>query len=605
MYPTNWNFSLLTDTPTPEYWTKERKRANKIFSDFANKWTLNQNYLTDPKTLREALDEYEKIQSWLWWVWSWDDFWVIWTESFYYRLKCSLCSDDLDSLAKSNQADDFATNLANKILFFEISLAKISEENQKKFLNDPILDPYYHYLEKIFLSSKHNLSPNEEKILNLFSKTSYENRYQMTSRSISSALIDFNFSDWTKKITFEELSTLTHDNNESIRIQAAKLMDELLFSKREMAENEMNSLLWYKKTIDELRWYNDAEEFLTVRDDISLETIHTMLDCVKENYDFSHDYYKLKAKLLWKEKLTYSEKNISCGYIDKNYTFDEAVDIVRMTLWKWDDELLQIFNDSLNQWRIDVLPWKWKRGWAFCTDSSLWMPVYILLNYTNKLDDVSTLIHESWHNACNMLMKKNLNWLQYWCTLAVAETPSTFYESLLADSIEKSLTWDELLIYRMNILDSIVSTVSRQVAEYFFEQELHQKFRKSWYLNADEIWKIFSKNMKDYLWDSIDFSELDANKWIHWHHNRMFFYVYSYASWYLISQAILKKLKNWSLNIWQVKEFFAAWFSMKPEKIFQRMWIDINNKEFWIDAISQIKEYLRDTEELARQLWKI
>ena len=63
MYPTNWNFSLLTDTPTPEYWTKERKRANKIFSDFANKWTLNQNYLTDPKTLREALDEYEKIQS--------------------------------------------------------------------------------------------------------------------------------------------------------------------------------------------------------------------------------------------------------------------------------------------------------------------------------------------------------------------------------------------------------------------------------------------------------------------------------------------------------------------------------------------------------------
>jgi hypothetical protein len=34
----------------------------------------------------------------------------------------------------------------------------------------------------------------------------------------------------------------------------------------------------------------------------------------------------------------------------------------------------------------------------------------------------------------------------------------------------------------------MVATVSRQVAEYRFEQDLHKLFRQKWYLWADEIW---------------------------------------------------------------------------------------------------------------------
>ena len=604
-YQTSRNFDHLTTTPTPEYRSQQRQKAEEIFSSFKNKRENREDYLSDPKALKEALDEYEKIQDWTRWNGFGGDFGVIWSESFYYRMQTCLHSDDQEIRAKSNQADDFAIKLQNEILFFELKLARISPEKQSQFLSDPLLAPYHHFLEKQFASSKYLLSPEWEKMMNLLSKTSYENWESMTAKFLSKSQREIQLSSWKKQATLEELLTYTCDKDENIRKQAIQAVNEIHLEAREMAENEINSILEYKKTTDELRWFSSAEEFLTVRDDISLSTVQTMVDAVKDDYDFSRDFYKFKADLFWVKSFSYSEKNLHYGSLEKEYTFDEAVNLCQQTLWKWDSELLDIFNKSLEDGMIDVFPQKWKRWWWFCTDSSKWLPVYILMNYTKKLDDVSTLIHESWHNACNQLQKKNLNALQYWAAISLAETPSTFYESLLQDFLQSTLTDEDLLVYRVGILDDIVATVHRQVAEYRFEQDLHKLFREKWYLWADEIWKLFVQHMLDYTWDGIHYDKFDENRWISWHHSRLFFYVYSYASGYLISQSMLRKLKNWSLTIDQVKKFFAAWSSKSPEGIFMDMWIDITKKEFREEWLNSLKEYLNETKQLAKKLGKL
>jgi oligoendopeptidase F len=151
----------------------------------------------------------------------------------------------------------------------------------------------------------------------------------------------------------------------------------------------------------------------------------------------------------------------------------------------------------------------------------------------------------------------------------------------------------------------MVATVSRQVAEYRFEQDLHKLFREKGYLWADEIWKLFIQHMSDYTWEWIHYDEYDSNRRISRSHTRMFFYVYSYASGYLISQSMLRKLKNWTLTINQVKSFFAAWSSKSPEEIFMDMWIDITQKEFRDEGLDSLKEYLNETIELAKKLGKI
>ena len=603
-YKTSRNFDHLTTTPTSEYRAQQRKKAEEIFSSFKNKRENREDYLLDPKILREALDEYEKIQSWIRWNSSWSDS-AVWSESFYYRLKMSLNSEDQEAIAKWKQADDFAIHLQNELLFFELSLTKISIENQKKFLIDPLLQPYYHFLEKQFASSKYMLSPEWEKIINLFSKTSYENWQSMTEKFLSKAQKEITLTSWKKQMTLEELLTYSYDKDENIRKQAVQAINEIHLEAKEMAENEINSILEYKKISDELRWFSSAEEFLTIRDDISVQTINTMIDSVKDAYDFSREFYKFKADLFWVKSFSYSEKSLHYWSLEKEYSFDEAINLVQQILWKWDLELLDIFNKTLENGMIDVFPKKWKHWWWFCTDNWKWLPTYILMNYMNKIWDVSTLIHESGHNACIQLQKDNLNALQYWSPISVAETPSTFYELLLNDYLQSSLTDEESLVYRITTLDSIIAAVPRQVAEYRFEQDLHKLFREKWYLSSDEIGELFIHHMRDYTWDWIHYDQYDANRWISRQHTRVFFYVYSYASWFLISQSMLKRLRNWEITIKQIKSFFAAWGSKSTEEIFMDMWVDITKKEFRDESMASLKDYLNETKQLAKKLWKI
>ena len=62
IYKTSRNFDHLTTTPTPEYRAQQRQKAEEIFSSFKNKRESREDYLSDSKVLKEALDEYEKIQ---------------------------------------------------------------------------------------------------------------------------------------------------------------------------------------------------------------------------------------------------------------------------------------------------------------------------------------------------------------------------------------------------------------------------------------------------------------------------------------------------------------------------------------------------------------
>ena len=55
-YKTSRNFDHLTTTPTPEYRAQQRQKAEEIFSAFKNKRENREDYLSDSKALKEALD---------------------------------------------------------------------------------------------------------------------------------------------------------------------------------------------------------------------------------------------------------------------------------------------------------------------------------------------------------------------------------------------------------------------------------------------------------------------------------------------------------------------------------------------------------------------
>ena len=401
---TEWNLSHLEKGGGFEEKRKEWKDATNIF---VQKWKARKDYLEDPRVLKEALDDYEK----------WSGFYGPSTdefssssasdETYYFWLKTQINQIDPELKAKFNKVDEFAKDLGNSISFFKINLSCISPERQKEFLNSIELYKYKHFLDRVFQKSKHILGEMGEKIMDLKDSSSYSYWEKMIFGFLSKEEREVTNEEGSIiKVTMEDLLGLLASKNKQIRDEAARAFNSILIKYKDVAEHELNAILENKKVDDKLRGFSRPDEERHLGDDIKTETVDSLIKAVTKRFSIAHRYYKLKAKLLGQDKLEYHERVVEYGKIDKNYSYEEAIKIIRRVFVGLDKEFEDIFNMFLEKGLVDVYPKKGKRGGAFCVHISKSQPTYIMLNHTQKLKDVTTFAHEVGHGINNELTRK-------------------------------------------------------------------------------------------------------------------------------------------------------------------------------------------------------
>ncbi len=591
-----WNLTKLFKSDDDSEMEKKRKVILEKSYAFINKWKDRNDYLEDPKVLKQALDEYE---FWLRNYGSSGD------EGYYFHLRTAQNQNDPKLKAKENKIEEFSKKIGNDIQFFTLRIARIPQQLQNKFLNYEDLAPYKHFLEKSFEESKYLLSEPEEKILNLKSTPAYRNWVKMTSGFLSKEEREVILEDGKKALQpFEEILKLTESQNKKIRDKAAEALNDILRKHVDSAEQEINSILLNKKIDDELRNVERPDIIRHLEDDIDTEIVDHLLSTVSKHFNIAQRYYALKARLLGVKKLEYHERNVEYG--DGGvYSKEDSVKLVNKVLLDLDREFSDIFLRFVENGQIDFFPKKNKSGGAFCTHNLISQPTYILLNHTNKLRDVTTMAHETGHGINNELMRKKQNALHFGTPLSTAEVASTFMEDFVLKELVKESNDEQKLAIMMMKLNSDVSTVFRQVACYKFEQDLHKDFREKGYLSKEEIGSLFQKNMAAYMGDAVEQSEGSENWWVYWSHIRRFFYVYSYASGLLISKSLQKSVRDNPEFINEVKEFLSTGLSDSPKNIFEKCRIDIADKSFWNTEINEVEELLDETEKLAKKLGKV
>jgi len=594
---TDWNFKLLYKSEKDPQIEKDKKLVEKSINTFANKWEKRKDYLKDPKVLKQALDEYEKINA---------KYSTYGAYGVYYWLKSELDRVNPKYKAINNKLDDVATKLFNKIQFFELRLAKVDKQTQKKFLASPLLKDYKHFLQKLFDSSKFLLSEAEEKILNLKSSVSHGDWVQMVQEFISKEEREYLDDDGKKKKgSFEVLlKTSSYGKTKKQRDFAFKQVNGIFTTHLASAEHEINAILKNKKIDDELRGLTRPDQARHLADDMDSAVVDAMVKAVTENFDVAKKYYKIKAKLLKQKKLQYNERNLPVGEIKTKFDFTKASKLVYQTFEKVDQEFSNIFKNFLYTGRIDVYPKKGKSGGAFCAYFLKTLPIYVLLNHSGTVNDVTTIAHEMGHAINDELMAKQ-NSLNYGTPLSTAEVASTFMESFVTNELKSRLSDEEKFVLLFESINDYASTIYRQVAAYNFETDLHSEFRKKGYLSSKEIGKLFTKNMKAYMGSGVSYDPGSENWWIYWSHFRRFFYVYTYASGLLISKSLQAKVHKDPKFIKKVKLFLAAGCSDSPKNLFKKMGIDITNPQFWKDGLKEIENMLNEAEKLAKKLGKI
>ncbi|UCE78147.1 MAG: M3 family oligoendopeptidase [Nitrospiraceae bacterium] len=597
MHNDRWNLKTLFRSDNDPRMEEERKRVKKTSYEFIEKWRSRTDYLEDPAVLKEALDDYEDWKR---------SYGTDGNEGYYFYLRTQQDKNSPVLRARFNKIEEFSRKIENDIQFFCLRIAKINPGHHSKLLSYPPLKPYKHFIERIFDEAAYVLSEPEERILNFKRSTSYHDWMKLTSGLLAKEERYVLLENGKKGLCpFSKIVNLVNSRRKKVRDSSALALNQILEKHLDVAEAELNAVLANKKTDDELRGLSRPDLMRHISDDIESEIVDSLIQSVSDRFDISSRFYKLKARLLKVKRLRYHERNVDYGKIRKEYTYNDAIRIVHTVLNRLDSDFGSIINTYVQNGQLDVYPRKGKAGGAFCAHHLIGQPTYILLNHTDKLQDVLTLAHELGHGINNELMRKTQNALNFNTPLSTAEVASTFMEDfVLQDILEE--TDDELkCAVLVKKLDNDISTVFRQVACYKFEQELHHEFRKTGYLSKHEIGRLFRKHMSSYMGRAVEQSDGSENWWVYWSHIRMFFYVYSYASGLLISKSLQSSVKKDPKFIKKVKGFLSAGMSDSPQNIFKKLGINITRKEFWNHGLNEVENLLDQTTELAKKLNKI
>ncbi len=555
---TSWDLSVLFTSDSDIEIEKNIKNIEKSANDFVIKWKNRNDYLESPASLLEALNDFEKLTA----LFSGDG-----KSGYFFWLKIQQNQSDTTAKAKFNLINDLMTNLSNDTQFFNLNLSRVSQANQKIFLDSELLKDYRHFLERQFENAKHLLSDSEEKILSLKNKTSYENWKEMISSLLSKEQRQTLINGKTEIKNFSEIESLISNTDKSIRDSAGEAMHGLLKDYADMSEHELNSILENKKINDLLRKFSRPDSSRIISDDITEEIVDSLIESISSKNDISKQFYHLKSRLLKLNKLKYHERNVPIEGINKSFQFTEAIEIVKSTFESLDDEFAEIFQEFIDSRKVDVFPKQGKRSGAFCVWASPDLPVFIMINYDGSIKSILTIAHEFGH-AINAELSRKQNALNFNTPISTTEVASTFMEDFVLQSLLKEATDEEKLSIYMEKLNNDITTIFRQIACYKFELDLHTEFRKKGYISKEEIGSLFLKNMREYMGDYVEFSPGSENWWVYWSHIRKYFYVYSYAFGLLISKFLQGRVREDPSFILNVKEFMSSGCSLSPRRYF-------------------------------------
>ena len=504
------------------------------------------------------------------------------------------------ALAYRNRMQQVLTDFQNRLLFFDLWWKGLDDEAAQRLLpKAPEHADYRHYLTSLRRFKPYMLDEQVEQVINLKDANGINAIVTLYTMITSRLEFTLEVDGEVQRLTRDQLMAYVYSPRPDLRAAAYQELYRVYGEEApilgQMYINRVRD--WYNEYV-RVRGFASPIAVRNLMNDIPDRAVEVLLDVARENAPLFQRYFRLKARLLGMEKLRRYDIYAPLAESEKSVPYEEAVPLVLDTLARFDRDVAAMAERVFAENHIDSEIRKGKRGGAFCATISPRFTPWVLLNYTGKLRDVTTLAHELGHAIHSMLAEHHSILTQH-PPLPLAETASVFSEMLLVDRL---LNEERDPQVRRELLaaavDDIYATVMRQAYFVLFELKAHEVVNDG--AATDDLHEIYMANLTEQFGDSLDLAPEFRYEWTsipHFYHTPFYCYAYSFGQLLVLSLYRRYQEEGDAFKPKYLK-LLAYGGSARPEDILREVDVDMTDPAFWQKGFDVVRDMVEALEEI-------
>ena len=490
--------------------------------------------------------------------------------------------------------------------FYEPEFMAITEDQYQNFLaEEPKLQPYKHFFDKLLQNKDHVLSQREEELLagagEIFGAASE------TFAILDNADIVFPFvkdEDGNEvQLSHGVYMRLVESKNREVRRGAY----EALYSTYEQYQHTYAKTLQTNVKVQnyraKVRNYKSAREAALAANFVPESVYDNLVSAVRKHLPLLHRYLNLRSKILGIPDLKMYDVYTPLSSVEYSFTYEEALKKAEEALAVLGDDYLSRVKRAFSERWIDVYENQGKRSGAY-SGGSYDTNAFMLLNWQDNLDNLFTLVHETGHSMHSSYTRETQPYVYGDYSIFLAEIASTTNENILTEKLLQEVQDDATRFAILNnFLDGFRGTVFRQTQFAEFEHAIHQADQNGEVLTSEFLNNLYADLNQEYYGLSKEDNPQIQYEWARIPHFYYNYYVYQYSTGFAAASALAEKIVHGSQDDRdRYIDYLKAGKSDYPLNIMRKAGVDMEKEDYLNDAFAVFERRLDEFEALVEKL---
>ena len=355
------------------------------------------------------------------------------------------------------------------------------------------------------------------------------------------------------------------------------------------------------------RGYASTLEAALHGDNIPTSVVENLIETTRAGAAPLRRYHQLRRRTLGVPAYHVYDFAIPLVSFDKKYDYEQMLDWIVEAAAPLGPDYQALMRKGLASRWIDVYENDGKRSGAYSAPVYGVHP-YMLLNYTDTMDDVFTTAHEMGHSMHTILSHETQPFVYSDYTIFVAEVPSTLSEALLLEyMLARSTDPTERIVLLQHAIDNITGTFYTQVMFADYELRAHRLAEQDQPITAEILSDTYTQLLKEYYGDAVDMTPFTGITWSRIpHFFNSPYYVYQYATCFASAAKLAKQIMAGGRDAAAARDRFLdllrAGGSDYPMELLRRAGVDLSQPDTVRAVVDQLDDLVSRLErELEKQ----